>query len=724
MFCITSNYPIIPELQIVDGLRKPHLAHSAKAGCGNRSPRNIRRAIFVLLGVLHLSRAFGQTNEPTPVVLPEVLVTATNLVPATTAAVLPLPVTPFRGADLARAGVGSALKLPEVVPNFTASQAGLRSYSDIYVMRGLGNTEFLSDAAVALYVDDVPYGDVIGYSADLIEVERVEVFRGPQGTRFGNNSEAGVINITTRQPQDRVEARASAGYASFDAQTYQASVMGPLRKGKLHFGLAGQYARREGFIRNTFRNTPADETEGLNGRAFLRWTPDEIWEFQFTTTGDHFDDGLSIVSLSGPRDQTQTDVDTGVRRDAHSESLRVRGHFSDVVVTSITSRQQSRFHPFQFDPDFSPLTGNTGIVNHAQTQWSEELRFAPAESAESWTGHGGLFFSTRDTRFQQISEIFIPPVPIVGRDEINAQQNEETYALFGEATYYLSSKLEATLGLRLDCTKSEIFRTRVSTFAAPAPVVENDEFYNAAPKLTLAYHLTDQVLAYASSGIGFKAGGYSPVMDTLALARFDTERVWANEIGVKSTWLEEKARLNAAVFYNAVRNYQVEQSTPTGFDIMIVNAPRGYTAGGELELGVELAPGLEVAGFIGYTDARIERYTDPFTGNTFTDIHPPFVAEYNAGVSLQYRHAKGWYGRVGYTWIGETFYDALNRTTFRQAPYGLLNARLGWESARWDACVFGENLTEQDYYLKKIPSLNAGAPGQPLTVGVTLAVKF
>jgi iron complex outermembrane receptor protein len=679
-----------------------------------------------IVGALMLwaGRAAAQTNPSPAVVLAEIVVTATNPAPVTAAVQLPAPVTPLRGADLERAGVSSALELPAVVPNFTAPQAGLRSYSDNYVMRGLGNTEFLSDAAVALYVDDVPFGDTIGYSADLLEVERVEVFRGPQGTRFGNNSEAGVINITTRQAQDRVEARASAGYASFDAQTYRASVRGPLLKGKLHFGLAGQYERSEGFIRNAFRNTAADETEGLNGRAFLRWTPDAVWEFQFTTTGDHFDDGLSIVSLSGPRDQTQTDVDTGVRRDANSQSLRVRGNFQDVMVTSITSRQQSRFHPFQFDPDFSPLTGNTGIVNHAQTQWSEEVRLAPRAPGEFWTGHGGLFFSTRDTRFQQISEIFIPPAPIVGRDEINAQQNEQTSALFGEATCYLSSKLELTLGLRLDCTKSEIFRTRVSTFAAPAPVVENAEFYNAAPKLTLAYHVTDQVLGYASSGIGFKPGGYSPVMDTLALARFDTERVWATELGVKTTWLEEKIRANAAVFYNAVRDYQVEQSTPTGFDIMIVNAPRGATAGGELELGVELVKGLELAGFVGYTDARLERYTDPFTGNTFTDIHPPFVAEYNAGVSFQYRHAKGWYGRVGYTWIGETFYDAQNRTTFRQAPYGLLNARLGWESARWDACVFGENLTEKDYYLKKIPSLNAGAPGQPLTVGVTLAVKF
>src|SRR5207249_3256404 len=169
-----------------------------------------------------------------------------------------------------------------VVPNLTESMGGVREYGGVYTLRGIGNTEFLSDPGVVVYVDDVPFADVISFSPDLLAVDRLDVYRGPQGSRFGKNAEAGVINISTHQPSDRFEATASASGGSYGTEQYRASGQGPLVKGTLGLSLAGQYSASDGFMRNTFLHTDADPREALDGRARLWWMPAENWDFAFT----------------------------------------------------------------------------------------------------------------------------------------------------------------------------------------------------------------------------------------------------------------------------------------------------------------------------------------------------------------------------------------------------------------------------------------------------------
>jgi outer membrane receptor protein involved in Fe transport len=122
------------------------------------------------------------------------------------------------------------------------------------------------------------------------------------------------------------------------------------------------------------------------------------------------------------------------------------------VVTSITTRQDSRYHPFTVDPDFSPLTGNTATVHHVQTQWSEDLRVKPADPDEKWDWHAGFFFSTTDTELHRPVDFFVPPLALSGRDDIDSSQNASTYAGFGECTRQVTDKLDVTVGLRLDYT--------------------------------------------------------------------------------------------------------------------------------------------------------------------------------------------------------------------------------------------------------------------------------
>ena len=162
------------------------------------------------------------------------------------------------------------------------------------------------------------------------------------------------------------------------------------------------------------------------------------------------------------------------------------------------------------------------------------------------------------------------------------------------------------------------------------PVDEDTGFFNAAPKLTLAYHVSDAMLLYASTGLGFKPGGFSPLIDPPLSPKFETERVWASEIGMKSAWLDDKLTANVALFYYDITDYQVEQIVPPGFDNTVVNAPKARSLGAEVELTARPAAGWELSGF---------------------------------------------FGRVGATFLGDMYADAANTPAFKQSAYGLLNAR-------------------------------------------------
>jgi iron complex outermembrane recepter protein len=678
-------------------------------------------ALFVgLVPFLNPSPALAaeQSDTTRVVPLPPVIVTGT-------VQRVPQAISVWSGDGLARTGVTSALDLQRSVPNLSQHHAGLRSFSDNYVVRGIGNTEFFSDPAVALYVDDAPFGGNVSYSTDLLAVDHVEFWRGPQGSRFGKNAAAGVMNIFTRQPRDRFESGGSASGASRDTWLYRGSAAGPLVKDKLCFSLAGEHERSDGYIRNSYLGTRADELEGSNGRGALEWTPAESWNVRFTGTVERYRDGIGIVSLNGKPRETMSELAGRLETKANSQSLRVTRTLPGLALMSITTRRDFQIDPFEFDPDFSPLPGNKAVIKYQQGQWTQELRVRPipAEHARRWDWHAGVFLSTGEIDINRAVDIFVPP-SLTGRDVTDFTLGSDTYALFGEYTRALARRTEMTLGLRLDYTDRDLHRTHTSTFGSPPRVDANEGFFNTAPKLTLSYHVGSSVLAYGSTGLGFKPGGFTGLVDPPGSPRFDTERTWANEIGVKSTRPDDKLVTNLALFYYDLTDYQVEQPSANGFDISVANAPKARSFGVELEVTARPARGWEWAGQFGYTNARLERFDDPVSGSQVRDTHPPYVPDFNGSAAAQYQHRTGLLGRVEVAGAGDAFYDATNTSRFKQSAYALLNGRVGYERGRTGYYFYGENLTDTEYFSKKISAINAGAPGRPRTFGLTLSTRY
>jgi iron complex outermembrane receptor protein len=680
------------------------------------------RAPLVIFVTVSICDALGQQDTAVST-LPPTIVTGTNSSAQTLLQSAPESITSLSRENLERAGINSTIHLQQVIPNFSQSHAGMRSLGDVYSLRGLGNTEFFSDPAVVLYIDDAPFQDVTTYGTDFLSVERVDVYRGPQGTRFGKNAEAGVMNITTRRPGPNLDAEARASVASFDTQEYRALAMSPIIENKLSFSLTGQYARSDGFIHNAFLGSHADEQEGLIGRARLFWTPSENWEIDFSIEGHRFDDGVGLTPLGGDPRTTRSDFDGTFKERVNGEALRVKGELSGLILTSVTARRDYDLNPFQFDPDFSPVTGNTVTAQRLKLTWSEELRLRPSDPCDGWNWQAGFFFSTADTHVYDRVDFYIPPLGLSAVDILAASQTSDTYALFGDCTRTIG-KLGITVGVRLDETTRGLDRSHQATLGSVPPSHATHNFYNAAPELTLSYHLTEALLLYGKTGIGFKPGGFSPNIDPPMSPMYLTETAWASEIGAKSSWVDGRLIANVALFYNDVRNYQVEQFIPNGVDFTIVNAPRAHTMGLELEVATLPLPGLKLSAFSGVMDARLERYTNPLTGETVTDTHPPFVPNFNAGAAAEYDLSVGLFGRLEYAAFGDTFYDAANSPALKQSAYGLLGARIGFERKHWALSLFAQNIADANYYTEKLRPLNAGAPGQPRTFGLMVTARY
>lgn len=659
--------------------------------------------------------------------LPPVIVTPSRESMLTEEQETPSAITHLSSRLADDAAIVSVADLPALVPNLALSRSVARSFGDIYAIRGVANTQFFSDPSVVLYVDDAPAGGAFSYATDLFEIERIDVWRGPQGAVFGKNSEAGVINIVTRRPTNRYAALGTASYGSFDTQTYRAGVMGPIIKDTLYFSLAGRYSLSDGFLFNPLLKIHPDEQSGFDGRLALEWVPAEDWDISLNVTGATFEDGVRFVPLTGDIHQVSSDFEPEASTASNAESLRISRSFPAAIITSITTRQDFELDPLLLDLDLSPIPGNTALIKQSQEQWSEELRLQSPSDAEAWKWRAGFFFATSEHKGEDTRNYIVPVAPDVYMPVEAAtafRLDEDNYAIFGQATYAVWDKLAVTFGTRFDYTVKRMDRTKTYTFGPVPPVHDKNDYFNVAPKLTIDCQWTERIVAYGSTGLGFKPGGFSAYIDPPDSPRYDTELNWSSEIGLKSSWCDDKFLANIALFYSDIQDYQVERQITGTTDLTIFNAPEVTALGVELEVIGRPLEGLELSAVFGYTDIQFDRFIDPVTSADLKGNRPPSVPEFNLLLAAQYKHRCGFFARVEYQALGQTYFEETNQAFFRQSSYGLLNARVGYEARYFSVFLFGRNLTDTEYFTKIVPDLYGGVPGTPQTVGVMVSVKY
>jgi len=660
---------------------------------------------------------------------------------------VPLSVTALSEIPLEDAGIEDIMDLSYYVPNLFLVTSGNRN-EPTPIIRGMYN--FMSiNPTVGMYVDGVSYSRHQAYDLDLVCIERIEVLKGPQGTLFGRNTEAGAINIVTKQPGDIWEGKVSAGYGNYSTRNYSFSVSGPLAQDKLSFGISGKRFLSDGYFENEYLGIDdVERRDDLSGRATLIWTPTDAWDITLRANATQYEGGMfSFTPLDSPSHTVSLDYDGDLTNDANSGSLTLNHEGSRFDFISITAFRDGDY-AIKYDVDSSPYDLLRNYYAQNQDLASQEIRFASPENSGALKWLVGFYYlneefdvdNTFDYR-QGYPEFGIPKY----KTTMASQLNTENYAVFGQATYTFREKLGLTAGMRYENDQKEfkaVQHDEPDALGMGTITVENDDSLEIwLPKFTIDYRYTGDVMAYVSIAKGYTAGGFNNLDPSVLGVPYDAEFSWNYEAGVKTTWLDNKVNLNFAAFYIDWTDKQVFEATSV-IGSLYTNAAEATIKGFEVEAQARLSRGLEVVGSFGYIDTEYGTYKepiyDPISGAQIGEADYEgkqliIAPEFNYNLAAQYRYPLSSSGtlfsRIELQGVGDYYYDKEN--TVKQSSYNLINARLGYEGEHkgygFSLYLWAKNILDEEYTTAAFGSPGLGwngRVGDPQTFGITLTARF
>lgn len=444
-----------------------------------------------------------------------------------------------------------ALKdLSGFVPNMYIPDYGSRMTSAIYI-RGIGARS--SGQSIGMYVDNVPYMDKSTFDFDMMDIQRIEVLRGPQGTLYGRNAMGGLVNVYTKSPLDYQGTTVQLGggmYGFFRGQvsTYQSI------NDRLGISFGGYYNWRNGFFTNRYDGKKVDEEENAGGKVRLEYKINDRWKLDYTTRFDYVDQGAFPYGLYNAETQRMDAVnynDPGsYNRQTLTNSLSLAYRGEKFLFTSTTAYQYYK-DKMVMDQDYSPLSIFT--LRHSQRQHSvnEEIAFRSKEGRNyQWSiGAFGFYNSLKTNAPVTFKEDGITTILQPVFDKIHQQNpqapvititDEETripgsfdtpvwgVALFHQSTYndLFVDGLSATAGLRFDYEKTMLdYNTTAQMhlkvkpngmpFAIPLVAIDTlsgqltKDFWQVMPRFSLKYAFDDSRFLYFSVSRGYKTGGYN-----------------------------------------------------------------------------------------------------------------------------------------------------------------------------------------------------------------------
>lgn len=653
---------------------------------------------------------------------------------------VPLSITALSEQQLEDGNIQSLRGVADSTPNFSILDAADSRYFLYYSVRGFSNFNFTNRDAVAFYIDDVPY-DYGGFlDQDLVDLERVEILRGPQNILYGRSAIAGVVNTITRKPSDKLEFLGNVSYGNFNSFQAKASVSAPIVDDKLGFRLSGSYNSRDGFIENIAQDNTVDDQSGGNGRGKLLWTPHEDWEITLNGSFESYRDGGPALIPLERNDPftTEQNINGFGDFDANAQALKVAYEGNKFNATSITSRRSSEVDQ-ESDLDFTAIDAGSFINQFDSNIFSQEIRFqSPAATEKLRWLVGGYFesreFDSRDNGFligDDAADLFQLP----GGSSIlsDADTTETTIATFGQVDYRPIKPLTLTAALRYESNDAELdFLENNITFADgtvfPNFRVENIESDSDAllPRLAVEYKLTPDILTYASITAGYRPAGvnFAADDDVEEVLSFGRERSINYELGFKSSWYNNLLIFNAAVFHNDVDDFQVVIFDQFLQADSIDNADAAIT-GAEFELKATPVKGFDIMAGFGLVDTDFTDFTNSITGEDFSDNNLLFTPGYTFNIAAQYRTSSGIVSRLEMVGSGAVFFNEEN--TLSSEPYTIFNGLLGYEFGKNGVYFFANNIFDREYVTTAFEGFgfgDFGSVGAPATFGLQVKAEF
>lgn len=670
--------------------------------------------------------------------LPEIVVTAAKI--KQNIQDVPMSIAVLSSTQIEDAGITLITDVSDEIPNLYVVDWGSRRDAFVYI-RGFGSSR-QRDSAVGLYVDDVPLINVGTFLTELNELERIEVLRGPQGTLYGRNTLAGVINIVTKKPADEREGSASVAFGDYAHQDYRLAYRGPILQDKLFVGVSAVKSTRDGYAEDNLLGGTADEWDSSAGRFHFRWMPDDRLDVLLSADADADRDGaLPLTDLAQVRQNphhVSHDREGYQERDIYGPSILMNYKADNISLTSITALRRWN-EESGMDQDFSPADILISDWAENQTQFTQELRLTSPESAAALKWLFGAFYFHDDFDEDVVVEYgadaaayFGKPIPDGFQNHKSSTFKSEGYALFGSMTYTVNNRLDLTAGLRWDHEARKLDHEGYDFFGGVVPGSEfsfshEEDFDEVSPRLAVSYRWPQVLMTYASVAEGYKSGGFNSVSDP-ADATYDPEHSWNYEIGMKSSWLGKTLNVNLAAFFSRWDDQQVVQFLPPN-DMIIRNAGKSQSAGFEVEVSSRPLWGLQLTAGFGYVDAVFDEYDDAALGLNYDGNKIPVAPKYNLNLAAQYRHKLNGkinlFARAELQGVGDFYWDVANK--LEEKAYELANVRLGIESKHWEVTLWGKNVFDEEYaaIAFQVPGFPAwGQAGEPRTFGIGVKTRF
>ena len=553
---------------------------------------------------------------------------------------LPQAITAQAPEQLDVRHIVSFVDMSATVPGVTVAKN--EGFKTVIAIRGVGNEanqNAIANPSVSYHQDGIYVASPFALRADFLDVERIEVLRGPQGTLFGQNSTGGALNVVTSAPDSGSRhGKADLTVGNYNLRRLRAAVNLPLGE-DLAMRAAVSSHRHDGFSHNVVLDQELDQADSIGGRVRLQWTPGD-GSARFNVTVQHYADSTTGAAQKGILDPTP-----GPRRLAQDSrglydlesrlySLVAEWDLASATLKSLTSYQDDDIAIVRDNdrndlatlPPFALVPAVFDPETNRQRTFTQEFNVISAEPLGGrldWVV-GAFYLDTAvDVSIREYLDFgfdgaFDPITPALVRSYApgdygfisDSKPERESFSAYGHGTWALTPRTRLVAGLRY--TNDQVRSAVTNFFGRAGTALLATDSRATTGRLALEVDLHEDAMAYGSYTRGFKPGGSNltygredVIAPIVVLPVYEDEAIDAWEVGVKTDFAAGAARLNAAAFYYDYRNLQYQATDPEVFEGGVGNIPRSESYGAELELLAFVGSSVTLEARLGWLSTEI-----------------------------------------------------------------------------------------------------------------------
>jgi len=572
-------------------------------------------------------------------------------------------------------------------------------------IRGMYSDYSTRSSVAGLYIDGIPVTGGTGFDEILMDIERIEVLKGPQGTLYGKNTEVGAINIITKKPNNETQGKVKGTLGSDSKQELIFNASGPIIEDKFYISLAGKHFEKDGFVKNTNTGKMIDNRKHDYGKINLRYTPNDNLDVSLIASKAKYKDGgnSSGLTKTGIK-EVSSDLEGYNNPSIFQSSLNLNYTINDKLkISSITAyrkQDDKNANDFDYTSDMSKQFHMFTDSNYKTL--SEELKLNYENKGIKLVS--GLFLEKEDTHIDKLRDAWF------GTNKAVEDISSDSIGVFSHIIYPFNKKLSLLGGLRYDKIKQK--------YKSSTQNIEND-INEVSPKIGLSYDIHKNMMLYTTVAKGYRTGGFNTFVPVGYSKTFDQETLYSYEIGLKGLALENKLEYDTTVYYMDIDDMQVDYYIDASNRTKL-NAAKASSLGIEISLNFQASDNLNIFAGFSYNNTEFDEYKDArgdYSGNKTI-----FSPDYNFHLGSTYRNSKGYYASADISGYGDMYLDITN--DYKRDAYELVNVKVGYEQELYDIFLYAKNIFDKGYDINGHFNGSYSYYSEPREIGVQLAYRF